>query len=102
VQGAIDLDRRIAMIQQQSASEFPEALRLRLLHMIISHHGQLEHGSPKVPMTIEAIVLAYLDDLDAKINQATELIAADRNTDSDWTTFHPSLSRKLYKPSLSS
>ncbi len=102
VQGAIDLDRRIALIRQKSASEFPESLRLRLLHMIISHHGQLEHGSPKVPMTIEAIVLAYLDDLDAKINQATELIAADRNSDSAWTTFHPSLSRKLYKPSLGS
>ena len=51
-------------------------------------------------MTIEALVLAHLDELDAKINQATELIEGDRNTDSDWTNFHPSLGRKLYKPSL--
>jgi 3'-5' exoribonuclease len=73
---------------------------LRLKHMIVSHHGSLEHGSPKVPMTLEAIALAHIDDLDAKMNAATELMRADRNSDSDWTTFHPVLGKKLYKPSL--
>ena len=52
-------------------------------------------------MTIEAIVLAYIDDLDAKVNSATELIEADRNSDSAWTAFSPTMGRKLYKPSAS-
>ncbi len=100
VQGTMELDRRIARISADTRAEFPEALKWRLQHMIVSHHGQLEHGSPKVPMTLEAIALAYLDDLDAKINQASDLIESDRNTDSNWTNFHPTLNRKLYKPSL--
>lgn len=102
VQGVVQLDRKIAEIEKNSGQPFPAALALRIHHMIVSHHGYLEHGSPKVPMTLEAIVLAYIDDLDAKINQATELINNDRNTDSDWTGFHPNLGRKLYKPSLRS
>lgn len=100
VQGALELEKRSSEVSRLTGCEFPEALKIRLHHMIISHHGQLEHGSPKVPMTIEAILLAYIDDLDAKINQATELIESDRNSDSQWTGFHPNLGRKLYKPSL--
>lgn len=100
VQGAIELDHRIELISKQTGAEFPDQLKWRLQHLIISHHGHLEHGSPKVPMTIEAIILAAIDDLDAKINQATDLINADRNTDSNWTGYQPNLSRKLYKKSL--
>jgi 3'-5' exoribonuclease len=98
VQGVVELDRRLQRFEQAGAP-LPEQLIWRLQHMIVSHHGYLEHGSPKVPMTIEAIVLAYIDDMDAKINQATELIQSDRNSDSAWTGFHPSLGRKLFKPS---
>ncbi|MBX3423367.1 MAG: HD domain-containing protein [Pirellulaceae bacterium] len=100
VQGCLELERKIAQVAHETGQPFPAELAWRLQHMVISHHGQLEHGSPKVPMTLEAIVLAYLDDLDAKINQATELIESDRNTDSNWTTYHPNLGRKLFKPSL--
>lgn len=100
VQGVIALDRKVAEVESKTGGAFPESLLWRLQHMIVSHHGYLEHGSPKVPMTLEALVLAYIDDLDAKINQATELIGSDRNTDSDWTGFSPNLGRKLYKPSL--
>ena len=99
VQGVVELDRRAAQVARETGQAVPSELLWRLQHMIVSHHGQLEHGSPKVPMTIEAIVLAYIDDLDAKVNQATELIEADRNSDSLWTAFHPTLGRKLYKPS---
>jgi 3'-5' exoribonuclease len=51
-------------------------------------------------MTMEAILLHHLDDLDAKLQAAMEAIAADRNADSPWTNFHPLLGRKLYKGSL--
>jgi 3'-5' exoribonuclease len=99
VQGVVLLDRRVAKLAAEPEGPLPETLVWRLEHMIVSHHGYLEHGSPKVPMTLEAIALAYIDDLDAKINQASELINGDRNSDSDWTNFHPTLGRKLYKPS---
>lgn len=102
VQGVIDLDRKVIEVAKTTGQPIPSTLIWRIQHMIVSHHGYLEHGSPKVPMTLEAIVLAYIDDLDAKINQATELIINDRNTDSDWTGFHPNLGRKLYKPSIQS
>jgi 3'-5' exoribonuclease len=100
VQGAIELQVRANRIAATTNQAIPEDLLLRLQHMIVSHHGFLEHGSPKVPMTIEAIVLHYLDDMDAKVNAATELIESDRNSDSVWTAFHPNLGRKLYKPSV--
>ena len=100
VQGVVQLEHKLAQVQTVFGQAIPADLVWRLQHMILSHHGYLEHGSPKVPMTLEAIMLAYLDDLDAKMNQATELIQNDRNADSDWTGFHPTLGRKLYKPSL--
>ncbi|MEO8269934.1 MAG: HD domain-containing protein [Aureliella sp.] len=100
VQGAIELERRAMQIQRETGQAIPDEVLWRLQHMIVSHHGQLDHGSPKVPMTIEAIVLHYIDDMDAKVNAATELIESDRNTDSQWTAFHPVMGRKLYKPSV--
>lgn len=100
VQGVQMVDRRIADLEKSSGEVFPDQLRWRLQHMVVSHHGQLEHGSPKVPMTMEAILLHHLDDLDAKLQAAMEAIAADRNADSPWTNFHPLLGRKLYKDSL--
>lgn len=100
VQGAVELERRAAQIARESGQPISNQTLWRLQHMIVSHHGQLDHGSPKVPMTIEAIVLAHIDDMDAKVNSATELIEADRNTDSDWTAFHPIMGRKLFKPSM--
>jgi len=79
------------------AEPFPETLRLHLEHLIVSHHGQLEFGSPKVPVTLEAIALHYLDNLDAKITSFTNLIETDVAADGNWTNFHPSIGRKLWK-----
>jgi 3'-5' exoribonuclease len=100
VQGVQLLDRKLADVEAQHGERLPTELVWRLQHMIVSHHGQLEHGSPRIPMTLEAIALHFIDDLDAKLNMASEWIRADRNSDSPWTAFHPMLGRKLYKPSL--
>ncbi len=99
VQGVQMLDRKIVEVEKELGVSIDKQLVWRLQHMIVSHHGSLEHGSPRVPMTLEAIVLHYLDDMDAKVNAVTEAIRADRNSDSPWTAFHPTLGRKLYKPS---
>ena len=75
----------------------PEETMLRLKHMIVSHHGEYAFGSPKLPMTLEAVALSYLDNLDAKVNTCWQLISEDPNVDSPWTVYHPNLERKLFK-----
>ena len=97
VQGVTMLDEMIVLAEKQSGEIFPQDLANQLRHMIVSHHGTLEFGSPKVPMTLEAIALHHLDNLDAKLHSVKQLIADDVNTDSPWTVYHPSLGRKLYK-----
>ena len=91
------LDEKVAQAEQLSGESFPRELHLRLKHMIVSHHGQYEFGSPKLPMTPEAIVLHYLDNIDAKLHSVGQLISEDMNSDSNWTVFQPSLGRKLFK-----
>jgi 3'-5' exoribonuclease len=76
---------------------FPREHLLRLEHMIVSHHGTHEFGSPVVPMTPEAIALHYLDNLDAKLHVFTREIRDDPSRGSSWTPFHPNLGRRLFK-----
>ncbi len=76
---------------------FPEELLLRLKHMIVSHHGSYEFGSPKLPMTLEAIALHYLDNLDAKLHTFSREMRDDPSRESSWTPFHQSLGRRLFK-----
>lgn len=91
------LDGKIKEAEKLSNEPFPEELRLQLKHMILSHHGQYEFGSPKLPMTLEAIALHFLDNLDAKMQMFQQLIEGDVNTESAWTPFQANLGRKLYK-----
>ena len=99
VQGVQMLDRKIPIAESAIGSAIDQKFIWRLQHLIVSHHGQLEYGSPRVPQTLEAIVLHSIDDMDAKVNAATEWIRADRNVDTPWTSFNPTIGRKFYKPS---
>lgn len=98
VQGTQILQRIIDRIEAEG-HRVPQEMLWRLQHMIVSHHGSLEHGSPRVPMTLEAVLLHHLDDLDAKMNATSEWIKNDLNSDSRWTNYNPTLGRKMYKPS---
>jgi len=71
-----------------SAQDFPDKLRLLIEHMILSHHGKLEFGSPKLPMTPEAMLLSALDDLEAKFQAMRNEFAAAKASgkSSDETT----------------
>lgn len=91
------LDAKLAEAEKLSGEPMPEETVLRLKHMILSHHGEYAFGSPKLPMTLEAAALAYLDNLDAKINTFSNLMKEDPNVDSSWTTYNPNLDRKLFK-----
>ncbi len=97
VMGVGILEAKLAEAERLSGEPVPEETVLRLKHMLVSHHGLYEHGSPRLPMTPEALALHCLDYLDAKLNAFASLIESDPNEDSSWTTFHPNLSRKLFK-----
>jgi len=68
-------------------------------HIILSHHGQYEFGSPKLPATPEAFMVYYIDDLDAKIRQVTSAIE-NEPSDSDWTPWKSALQTKLYRKKI--
>ncbi|MEX0725969.1 MAG: HD domain-containing protein [Planctomycetaceae bacterium] len=93
------LNEKIVEVEKQLGTEFPPELALRLKHMILSHHGSYEFGSPKLPMTPEAIALHHLDNLDAKVHEFTQSINEDPNPQSHWTPFSNRLDRKLFKGS---
>ena len=75
---------------------FPSELRAQIEHLIASHHGVREYGSPVEPKTIEAFILASIDDLDAKLNQVRKAIAEDASDD-EFTSWNKRLGRVLYK-----
>ena len=91
------LDAKIAEAEKLAGEPIPKETVLRLKHMILSHHGEYEHGSPKLPMTLEALALHYLDILDAKVNSFDRLMRDDPNVDSPWTHYHANIQRKLFK-----
>ncbi|MBI1346380.1 HD domain-containing protein [bacterium] len=91
------LTEKLPLAEQRLGQPFPEELKLRLKHLILSHHGTYEFGSPRLPMTPTAIALHLIDNLDAKIYEFTQVIAADPNSGSHWTLFQPRLERKLFK-----
>jgi len=91
------LDRKLKEVERLSGEPLPEELALRLKHMIVSHHGQYEYGSPKLPMTLEAVALHHLDNLDAKVHSFEQLMRDDPNVESGWTNYNTSLGRKLFK-----
>lgn len=74
---------------------FPPKLRRLVEHMVLSHHGRYEFGSPKLPMFPEALALSYIDDLDSKLESMRATVAAEGLVDSYWTRYNPSLERTL-------
>jgi 3'-5' exoribonuclease len=85
---------------RESASRidgFPDDLRAQLEHLVVSHHGSRQLGSPIEPMTIEALILSAADDLDAKIDQVRRHVADDEG-EGEFTAFHPRLRRAFFKP----
>lgn len=74
---------------------FPDELKMLLEHMIISHHGQYEFGSPKLPMFPEALMLHYLDDLDSKMESMRAQFEREGENEDAWTGYNSSLGRPL-------
>ncbi len=89
--GIMMLDEKI-----QALEDFPEDQAVLLRHMIVSHHGTREFGSPEPPKTIEAVLLNYIDEIDAKVNGIRDFIATEDPNES-WTSYHRLLGRHFYK-----
>ena len=87
----------LEMLQAKLAQfpEFPPELKTLLEHLIISHHGHYEFGSPKLPMFPEALMLHYLDDLDSKMESMRAHFEREAGSDSSWTSYNSSLGRTL-------
>jgi 3'-5' exoribonuclease len=88
----------LVMLREAAAGVpgFPAELRTELEHMVLSHHGSREHGSPVEPMTVEAFILAACDDLDAKLHQVNRHIAED-DSDGPFTPYHARMKRVFFK-----
>jgi 3'-5' exoribonuclease len=89
----------VEMLNAKAATieNFPEQTAMELRHLILSHHGTLEFGSPKRPKTLEALIVHYIDDLDAKVNAFQKFIQSSQDDESDWTPFHRLFERYIYK-----
>ena len=90
--GSEMLNGRIATI-----AGFPKELAMKLQHIIASHHGEMEFGSPKRPKTLEALLIHHVDDMDAKVNAFQRHIEMSSDDDADWTPYHRLLERFIYK-----
>jgi 3'-5' exoribonuclease len=80
--------------------DFPRSLATLVKHLLLSHHGQYEFGSPKRPKTLEAVILNFLDDLDSKINGVRTHIERDPDNGSAWTSYHRLYDRYFFKETL--
>ena len=87
----------LEMLQAKLAKlpDFPSELKTLLEHLIISHHGQYDFGSPKLPMFPEALMLHYLDDLDSKMEAMRAHFARESEVEGVWTSYNASLGRPL-------
>ncbi|PIX21870.1 MAG: HD family phosphohydrolase [Deltaproteobacteria bacterium CG_4_8_14_3_um_filter_45_9] len=81
-------------------TDFPKDLSTLLKHLLLSHHGQYIWGSPKRPMTLEAVMLHYLDDMDAKINGIKQFIKKQVPKGSRWSAYHRIFEQYFYVSNL--
>ena len=95
--GHIQIGLRMVADKLRGIPDFPAPLRALVDHMILSHHGQLEFGSPKLPQFPEALLLHYLDDMDSKMECMRALIESDRQVEGCFTSYNAALSRAALK-----
>jgi len=97
LEGHIALGVEFVGEYMRGIEDFPEELELRIKHMILSHHGSLENGSPVVPMTVEAMVLHYIDNLDAQVRGALQILSKQSGDRDRWTEYVRLLNRYIYR-----
>jgi len=99
-QAVIWIDQKAQAVAKRSGNSFPHELLTVLQHIVLSHHGQYEFGSPKLPAFPEAVAIHYLDNLDAKVSMFLNAIEQDRDAAGRWANFNQALQTKVYKVDL--
>jgi len=97
--GVVMVAEKANEVSQEIGEAFPAKTLHLLEHIILSHHGSGEYGSPKMPAIPEAFVVHYLDNLDAKMFITTEAIGEDRNDSESFTGYLRQLETRIYKRS---
>jgi 3'-5' exoribonuclease len=97
--GAVWVQQKAEDVAKATGVPVPPLVLDLVQHMILSHHGTRERGSPKPPMIPEALVLHALDDLDTRLDMSRAAMAQDRDPAASFTTYHKSLDVKLFKRS---
>jgi len=95
--GHIVIASNLIRDETKKISNFPIELENNLIHLILSHQGKLEHASPVVPKTAEAIALYQADELSAKVNAYQNAIDSELKSDSNWTRFISLANTDLHK-----
>ena len=90
-------EEKIRAAEQRTGRAFDAETEVRVKHMIASHHGEYAYGAPKLPMTLEAIALHHLDQLDARLAGTLQLMQSEAALDGGWTQYHANLGRKFFK-----
>jgi 3'-5' exoribonuclease len=94
--GHISMENEWILREAGRIPGFPEELKVQIQHIVLSHHGKLEFGSPVLPKTPEALLVHYLDDLDGKLEGMFRGIREEGGS-GNWTPFSRSLERMVYK-----
>ncbi|MEW6621185.1 MAG: HD domain-containing protein [bacterium] len=92
--GHIVMGEKIVSQRMDKIEGFPKELKMRMSHLLISHHGEYEWGSPKKPKTLEACTLHYAEHLDAQVNRFIQLI--EKGKDKTWADYDKLLERYIY------
>jgi 3'-5' exoribonuclease len=93
--GHLVMEVELVNAKIETIPDFPNELAMLVKHMLVSHHGAYEFGSPKLPQTVEAVILHSLDDLDGKI-QAIQALP-EKEPGSKWTVFHRAYGRSFFR-----
>ena len=96
LEGHIAIGCQMVQDKIKKLKDFPESLAARLKHLILSHHGSKENGSPVVPQTLEAFILYYVDELDSKVSGVTRIIESESAPDKRWSDWVNLLERFIY------
>jgi len=94
--GHVHLGAEMVSARIADIDGFPEKLRLELLHCILSHHGELQYGSPVVPKSLEAIVLHHIDNLDAQTAAFSRIIQDSRDKGQEWSEYMHLIDRMIW------
>src|SRR5438876_5596429 len=95
--GHISIAMRMIAEKLAGRADFPPRLRTLVEHMILSHHGRLEFGSPKTPQFPEALLLHYLDDLDSKMECMRLMVDRDQHVEGLFTGYSAAMERSILK-----